>query len=690
MKKFLSILMFCFILMNNSFPFNKPGFVSDNHVSNALSKVFKKSQISDKIMERGVKQVAQLWQNSDGSAEEFVAFCETYACKNMDEKQKLFKRIESHFETIFGLNNLMTSQLLRPVHVTGYESIPVDDIFSAYNPMANFNDDMFKNKLAFIVVLNFPYFSLQEKVQNGHKWTPEEWGYVRLGDVFTSRIQADINQQINNALTSADNYISNYNIPMGKIIGDQFVQYWPNDLKLISHWGLRDEIKANYADKQNGLAKQTLIFHVMRRIIDQKTPVEIFNKSEYRWYPPSNGIYLKDIEVVGTPEKNQRYQVLLNNFKAVRMADPYYPNYNNFIDRKFEGEYEISVQDCEKMFTTLLSSVNVVEISKIISKRLGRKLQPFDIWYDGFKNRSTLDPNLLDSVTRAKYPNIAAFQNDLPNILVQLGFTPERAREICSMIHVDPSVGAGHALGALMRSDKALLRTRFTPTGMDYKGYNIGVHEFGHNVEQTISLHNVPNYFLNGVPNTAFTEAVAFTFQSKDLELLGIKNADPLAEDLATLDLFWSCYEIMGVSLVDIKVWKWMYENPNCTADQLQNAVIEIAKEVWNQYYAPVFGIENQTILAIYSHMIDAPLYLSAYPIGHVIDFQLGQFLKGKNIANEIERMYAIGRVTPDLWMQKAVGANVSVEPLLKATETAILNIKNADKANKKTVKKGN
>ena len=688
MRNFLPLIMILFI-MNNALGVSNPSTISDQSVSNAITRVFKKSNINDKILERGVKQVAQLWQPSDGSAEDFVNFCESYTCKDKIEKIKLFKRLESHFETIFGLNNLMTSQLLRPIQVIGSEPLPVDDIFSAYNPMANFNDDMFKNKIAFIVVLNFPYFSLEEKVQNGKNWTPEEWGFVRLGDIFTSRIQADINQQINNALTAADTYISNYNIPMGKILGDQFVQFWPNDLKLISHWGLRDEIKANYADKQNGLAKQILIFNVMRRIIDQKTPVELFEQNNYRWYPPSNGIYLKDIEVVGTPEKNQRYQVLLNNFKAVRMADPFYPNFKNFIDRKFEGEYEISVQDCEKMFTTLLSSMNVMEVSKIISKRLGRKLQPFDIWYDGFKNRSTLDPNLLDSLTKAKYPNIEAFQNDLPNILIQLGFTPERAKEICSMVHVDPSVGAGHALGALMKSDKALLRTRFTPTGMDYKGYNIGVHEFGHNVEQTISLHNVPNYFLNGVPNTAFTEAVAFTFQSKDLELLGINNDDPLAEDLATLDLFWSCYEIMGVSMVDIKVWKWLYENPNCTADQLQNAVISIAKEVWNQYYAPVFGIQDQTILAIYSHMIDAPLYLSAYPIGHVIDFQLSQYLKGKNIATEIERMYAIGRVTPNLWMQRAVGADVSVEPLLKATKTAIINVKNADKNSKKNSKKG-
>jgi hypothetical protein len=59
---------------------------------------------------------------------------------------------------------------------------------------------------------------------------------------------------------------------------------------------------------------------------------------------------------------------------------------------------------------------------------------------------------------------------------------------------------------------------------MDYKGYNIAVHEFGHNVEQTISLYDIDHYMLNGVPSTAFTEALAFIFQSRDLQLLGINN----------------------------------------------------------------------------------------------------------------------------------------------------------------------
>jgi oligoendopeptidase F len=227
-----------------------------------------------------------------------------------------------------------------------------------------------------------------------------------------------------------------------------------------------------------------------------------------------------------------------------------------------------------------------------------------------------------------------------------------------------------------MKSDNALLRTRIGDKGMDYKGYNIGVHEFGHNVEQTISLHLVPNYFLNGVPNTAFTEALAFVFQQQDLALLGMGDANEKAHYLNTLDIFWGCYEIMGVSLVDMKVWQWMYEHSDATAAELKNQVIDIAKEVWNTYYAPVFGSKDEPILAVYSHMIVAPLYLSAYPLGHLIDFQLEEYFKGKNRGNEIERIYSMGRLIPQYWMQKAVGNTLSVDALLKATSEAAAKVK--------------
>ena len=121
---------------------------------------------------------------------------------------------------------------------------------------------------------------------------------------------------------------------------------------------------------------------------------------------------------------------------------------------------EIPHNDGETLFKGLLSSPEVKEVAAFIESRLGRKLEPFDIWYNGFKARGSMPEDELTAITSKKYPNPAALEKDLPNILVKLGWTPAKAQEISSLIVVDPSRGAGHAWGAEMRNDVARLRTR--------------------------------------------------------------------------------------------------------------------------------------------------------------------------------------------------------------------------------------
>lgn len=659
-------------------------FIDDTQIERVTEVLTRKSTVSPHVIRRGVKQAASFWMETDGSREEFTRFCEAHICKTLQEKEILFERLCDNFESIFGHNNRVSIDLLLPTHVEGIPSLPIDQFFGAYDGLSHFNDDMFSSKIAFIIILNFPHFTLEEKNDNGADWTNLEWGYVRLGDLFTSRVPAYEQQKINNAVTRADHYISNYNIIMDNVWSDKNEKFWGPQHKFISHWGLRDELKAAYADRENGAKKQQIIYNVMLRIIDQSIPEEVINKNEYIWYPSTNQVFYNIVEIEGPSEKNNRYKHLLEIFKSIQSSDSYYGENSNFISRKFDDEYEISVKETERLFHDLLSSPQVMEVAKLISQRLGRKLEPFDIWYDGFKSRSSMDQANLDQRVRTKYPDKESFEKDLPRMLTDLGFSPQKAAFICDHITVDASVGAGHAWESAMRSDNARLRTRIGSDGMDYKGYNIGIHEFGHNVEQVISLHDVPNYFLRGVPNTAFTEALAFTFQSRDLELLGMTQGNPSEEYLKNLDIFWNCYEIMGVAMVDIKVWQWLYENPRATDEELKQAVLRISKEIWNRYYAPVFKKKDQTILAIYSHMIDAPLYLSAYPIGHLIDFQFESFLKGKNIGSEVERMFKIGRKTPAVWMKEAMGNKLSVEPLLTSISTSVKKVAEQDKQVKK------
>ena len=84
-----------------------------------------------------------------------------------------------------------------------------------------------------------------------------------------------------------------------------------------------------------------------------------------------------------------------------------------------------------------------------------------------------------------------------------------------------------------------------------------------------------------------------------------------------------------------------------------------------------MLGTPDCPLLAVYSHMINSPMYLPNYPFGHIIEYQLESHLAQcrtkSEFASEIRRIYTLGRLTPQIWMQQAVGSEVSVDPLLEA-----------------------
>ena len=679
MKKIFLFLALPLILLaagcnkpNSSIMEGKTGFINQATIDKVVKQLTDTCGEPAKMrIERGVKQTASLWEKTDGDQDAFSKFCAENFIADTAKLDVLFNKLQRSFEVLYGNYNKMGMDLRIPVDLSGAELTPIDEMFASFSPSSHLTDDLFSNKIAFITMLNFPFYTLTEKTELGNSWSRRDWAYARMGDAFTSRVPAALNQQVTEALSKADMYISEYNINMDKLVDASGKTYFPEGMKLITHWGLRDELKSHYG-KADGLPKQKMVYSVMKRIIDQSIPEMVINSTECQWNPADNKVLKDGKDVTFTPEPDRRYEILLNNFKAIHASDAYYPALPTYSQRAFELNMEIPEADVEKLFVSLITSPEIKQVAELIQKRLGRNLEPFDIWYDGFKARSGLNEDDLTTKTQGLYPTPAAFQADMPNMLRKLGWSAERASYIASKIQVDPARGSGHAAGAAMKGDKARLRTRIADKGMNYKGYNIAVHEFGHNVEQTVDLYDIDYYMLQGVPNTSFTEALAFLFQKRDLFLLGIKDNNPDKEHLASLDALWSCYEIMGVSLVDMQVWRWLYTNPDATPAQLKEAVISISKEVWNKYYAPVFGSKDEPILAIYSHMIDNPLYLPNYPVGHLIDFQIDGFIKGKNFASEVDRIYTLGRLTPQAWMQGAVGNPIAIEPMLKAADEAL------------------
>lgn len=634
---------------------------------------------------RGVRQAAAFWTPADGDAKAFEAFAVEQFVSDPAALDATFGRFERAFEALDGHFVEVNRTLAEGAVLDRGPMLPIDPLLSAYDASAHLVADLFDAKVAFVALLNFPLTTLDERLAQGAGWTRRQWAEARLANRFARRVPSEVNQGIARAAAAADLYISGYNVYMHHVLSEKGERLFPKGKRLLSHWNLRDELKAQYA-QEGGLARQRVIAKVMERIVTQTIPAAVIDDPTVDWDPFTNAVRPAPAGTIegdakprdrvdGAREPDTRYAQLLATFRAARAADPYSPSAPTHIARKFELERELPEQRVVSLLEEVLGAPEIAELGKRIAARLGRPLEPHDIWYDGFRPRTRHTEADLDAMTKARYPTPEAFAKDLPATLAKLGFAPDKAAWLADHIEVEPARGSGHALGAARRGDKPHLRTRVGPDGMDYKGFNIAIHELGHNVEQSFSLYEVDSTLLQGVPNTAFTEALAFVFQARDLEVLGLPPPDAEARRLLALNDLWAAYEIAGVALVDTNVWHWMYAHPNATPAALREATLGIARDVWNRWYAPVFGVKDVPILAIYSHMIDAFLYLPDYPIGHLIAAQIEHHLEAvprDRLGAEFERMARFGAVTPDLWMTNATGAPVSAKPLIRAAGEAL------------------
>jgi len=633
---------------------------------------------------RGLRQVAEFWRAGDGDRTVFEAFVRANFAGDAATLDTLFARFEALCEQLDGHMHEINRAFRQQLDLDAGPVLPFDELFGAYDPSAHVTDDFFADKLALVVLLNFPLTTLDERVRDGAGWTRREWAEVRLAERFSKRVPAEVNLALAEADATTGQYIADYNLWMHHLVDADGRRLFPAGMRLLSHWNLRDEIKADYADARDGPAKQRLIALAMERIVTQTIPAAVVNNPGVDWNPVTNEVRpaavrdsdpaaVKSTAADAAPEPATRYAMLLRLFAAQRKLDPYSPTAPTALARQFDEDLQIPDDRVGAMIEQILTSPLVPQVARLIEARLGRPLEPFDLWYNGFRPGSQLTEAELDARVAAKYPTAAAYQQDIPNLLLKLGFTPERARYLAANIVVDPARGSGHAMGAEMRAAQAHLRTRVEKTGMNYKGYNIAVHEMGHNVEQTFSLNRIDHTLLHGVPNNGFTEALAFVFQGHDVELLGLPPPDARQAAGKTLDDFWSAYEMAGVARVEIEVWRWMYAHPQATPAELRDATVAIARATWNRYFAPVFHRQDVVLLGIYSHMIEIPLYLPNYFVASLIAVQIeAQMKRAGAIGPEFERMATEGRVTPDLWMIHATGRPVGPEELLSETEQAL------------------
>ena len=638
-----------------------------DEIINKLSTKFTKN---DRMI-RCINQIVEAWTEEDGTSEELKNFCFTYYVEDEEKINSLLKKAEHNFDVIDGYMLEMYRNILEPVHLDTGKLEQSDSLFAEFNPMTHLTEDFFASKIAFLILLNFPVYTLEEKDSLGAKWSNFEWTKARLADRFSERIPPKVLMASSLPMSKAGVYISDYNICMDHIIVDGKVGIFPKGMKLISHWGLRDELKGLYREP-NSIRKREIIEQILKRIVHGEIPECVINNEEYDWDPVNNEVFKNGEKVDFKQEGSRRYEYLRQIFLADKNLDSFVPKCPNAIDRNFEFSVEISEDRVRKMLISILESDVIKDIAKIVEKKLGRPLRAFDIWYPGFKDASNLNDDELNKIIEEKYGNREGFQQKIPEILRAFGFANYKADYLASKITVDPSRGAGHAMGAGGKHFNSHLRTRFDSKKMNYISYNVAIHELGHCVEQVFSLNNAPSTLMSGVPNTAFTEGFAFVFQGRDQEVLGVGGSKEKSDAMHRIHGFWHCFELCGVSLVCVDTWHFMYDHPDATAEEIKDFVVKISKEYWNKWFAPIFNEKDSILLGVYSHMIEYGLYLPNYPLGEIIRSQIESYLENKSLAEEMERLCSQGKLTPDIWLLRGTGNNISTDFIIKYAKQAV------------------
>ena len=199
------------------------------------------------------------------------------------------------------------------------------------------------------------------------------------------------------------------------------------------------------------------------------------------------------------------------------------------------------------------------------------------------------------------------------------------------------------------------------------------MHELGHNLEQLISTHWVPRPMLQRAQHRLHGSVRV------PLSIEGRRRPRGRSRSLAArcLDDGYGpdharCRQIAGPALVDLYAWRWLYANPDADAPAFRDAVIDIATDLWDRFYAEYYGEDPYHILAAYQHMVAHPLYLPDYAIGHVQSQLIRTHMRTRDLAAETKRICSIGCFTRTSGLEKAVGSPISVEPMIKDVEEAL------------------
>lgn len=632
----------------------------DAAINAAIERLLKKHPGEATRVRAGVHSVARFWREVDGDADAFEAFCCKHFIAEAHELERLVARLETALCHVDGHLSEIRRNLRRWSDLRGDDFEGVDDLLALFNPAPDLSEQFYRQKIAFLALLNGPVPTLREMLEQGAEWDDTDWAWARIRRSFGDRVPEAPLVHAREVRHAASTWVDRFQVPVGHMVDENGRRWFEPSRKLIAHWHLRDRIKAQYGNEA-GLPCQRALAHAMRRHIDGSLPRRLMDgaSGEAIWDPVANTLDGEPVEEVGLV----RYDHWLAQFHAARRIDEHSPSCPTAMARRFDRLREMPEEVVEGLLVDLLSSPVRKQAYALVREQLGRELEAHDIYYQNLAPEASAEE--LDRRVRETFGTIDDFAAALPDMLGSFGFAEEDAAFLARNIRVEVCKGAGHAVRPGQPEYGSWMRTSSLEQELGWDGYETAMHELGHNIEQVVSTHFVPRPMLRGVPNTACTEAFAFLYESQARRLIGLPEADD--PGLAVVQRLIEACEIAGPGLLELRVWRWLYAHPDADAAALRDEVVRTAGEVWDAFYAPFFGPDRYLLMAAYQHMISHPLYLPDYALGYLINHQIASHVAGKNLAEETKRICSIGDVTPDLWMRRAVGQGISAEALTTA-----------------------
>jgi hypothetical protein len=616
--------------------------------------------------ETGVQQAAARWVDADGDAESFSTFCIRHFVPRGDDLVRLRDRLEEVIVSL-GLHLYELRRLFRRGSDLRPEGGPAmrayDALLAQLDPAPDLMDQMYRQGLAFAALLNFERPDLDAMLADGGDWDADRWTEVRIARSFGPRIPGELNDHARKIRHEADLHVSEFHVPVETLVDEHGRRWLEPGRRLIAHWLIRDQVKAHYGDPE-GLPRQRALMHVMRRMIEGAVPMAVLDGTDAGdWDPSRNAVGDRIATELNGPE---RYRHLLAQFHLAREFDAHHPEHPTAMARKFELEREIPEVQVEALLVEALSAPERGRVAAALRARLGRPLEAHDIYLERLAEPRSGEER--DALVDERYPDEKAFERGLPDLLQGLGFPSDEARRLGRAIRVEIARGAGHAMRPGLPGSQAWLRTSRRPESLGWDGFDTAMHELGHSLEQLVSSERVPRPMLRGVPNTACTEAFAFLYQSLAPRVIGAESEGEREETarLRGAEALLETCQIGGPALLELYVWRWLYENPEATPEALRERTLAIAADLWARYFEEEYGPDPFHTLAAYQHMVAYPLYLADYALGHIMTYQIRSHVDRSNLAEETIRICSIGRITPDQWMREAVGAPISIEPMLE------------------------